>query len=208
MTGRELFRLIKPLLNAASCGLRVLPQAFVASSWWIVSYLPGKPGVAIRYLIAKRLCRQCGDNVMIGTGVTVDFWDRLSIGNNVTIHQFCYLDANGGISIGDNVSIAHATSLVAFEHSWSDVNTPIKYNPLIPGKIEIGSDVWIGCGVRVLSGTTIGERTIVAAGAVVTRGRYARGIYGGVPARHLKSLDTSANAAVQPDQNVISVPAA
>ena len=71
-------------------------------------------------MFAKRLCRSCGDNVQIGPGVVVQHWSRLSLGNNVNIHRFCYVDARGGIDIGDDVSIAHGCSLVAFDHSWDD----------------------------------------------------------------------------------------
>lgn len=189
MTGRELFKRLAPLINVASFALRLLPRRLVASCWWMFAFFPGKMGIGIRYLLAQRLCSSCGRNVLFGVGVTVQHWDRLSIGDNVTIHQYCYLDANGGILIGDQVSIAHATSLVAFEHSWDDLDKPIKYNPLVLGPITIQSDVWIGCGVRVLSGATIGTRTVIAAGAVVTRGEYGQGVYGGVPARRLKSLE-------------------
>jgi acetyltransferase-like isoleucine patch superfamily enzyme len=110
------------------------------------------------------------------------------LGNNVNIHRFCYLDARGGIDIGDDVSIAHGCSLVAFDHSWDDRSKPIKYNPLVAAPIEIGSDVWLGCGVRVLSGVSIGKRSIIAAGAVVTKGFYEAGIFGGVPAKCLSEL--------------------
>ena len=65
---------------------------------------------------------------------------------------------------------------------------PIKYNPLVAAPIEIGSDVWLGCGVRVLSGVSIGRRSIIAAGAVVTKGLYEAGIFGGVPAKCLSEL--------------------
>ena len=55
-------------------------------------------------------------------------------------------------------------------------------------KIKIGNDVWLGCGVRILSGTVIEDRVIIAAGAVV-KGHLESGyIYGGVPAKRLKKL--------------------
>lgn len=87
-------------------------------------------------------------------------------GFNLSIHEFSYLDAAGGIEIGDNVSIAHNCSLVSFEHTWTDLETLIKYNPTKLYPIKIGNDVWLGCGVRVLAGTVIEDRVIVA-GAVV-----------------------------------------
>ncbi|MNR09087.1 putative acetyltransferase [compost metagenome] len=114
--------------------------------------------------------------------------ENLEVGDNVSIHAGCYIDAAGGVEIGNNVSIAHQSSIVAFEHTWGEQNLPIKYNKTVSSGVLISSDVWIGCGVRVLDGSRIDERVVVAAGAVV-KGRLAsRGVYGGVPVRRLKSI--------------------
>lgn len=190
-TGREIFERLAPFLYACVALLKLMPRGLVTRCWWMVEWFPGKLGIGIRYVFAKRLCRSCGPNVLIGPGVFVDHWENLSFGSNVTLHRNCYVDARGGIEIGDNVSIAHATSLLAFDHSWEDASIPIKYNPLVSTPITIESDVWLGCGVRVLAGAKIGTRTIVAAGAVVTSGGIGGGIYGGVPAKLLREFDMS-----------------
>ena len=49
-------------------------------------------------------------------------------------------------------------------------------------------DVWVGCGCRILSGVTIGSRSIVAAGAVVNKNIPSRVMVGGVPAKVLKEI--------------------
>ena len=190
-TGRQVFRLVGPLLRFGAMLLNLVPRFLVRNTWWAAEWLPGLFGIGVRYAIAKRLCRSCGDLVQIGPGVAIDHWDQLTIGSNVNIHRHCYIDARGGIAIGDNVSIAHSSSLLAFDHSWQDVSIPIKYNPLVLRPISIDSDVWIGCGVRILSGVTLASRTIVAAGAVVTKGDYESGIYGGVPAKLIAPLTES-----------------
>jgi hypothetical protein len=51
---------------------------------------------------------------------------------------------------------------------------------------HIGNDVWIGGGVIVLQGTTIGDGAVIAAGAVVTRDVAPYAVVAGVPARVLK----------------------
>lgn len=188
MTGRRLFELAYPAICVVVFLTRMIPRSVMRRLWWTVSWVPGILGVGLRYVFSKRLCKSCGKTVFWGTGVIVDNWSNLSIGDNVNIRENCYVDALGGITIGDNVSIAHASSLVAFEHGFDDVTVPIKYNPLKPAPIEISSDVWVGCGVRILSGSKIGERTVIAAGAVVPRGEYSGGIYGGVPVKLLKRL--------------------
>lgn len=188
MRGRDLFHRVEPVLNAGAVALRVLPARAVSGTWWLVDWIPGLVGMGIRYAWAKRLCRSCGSNVMIGRHVDIRNWGGLSLGDNVTIHGQCYLDAMGEIAILDDVSIAHATSILSFEHGFDDPQQAIKNQPLRMTPVHIGPDAWIGAGVRVLAGAMIGRRSVVAAGAVVTRGVIAEGVYGGVPARLLKKI--------------------
>ena len=188
MTGRNLFRRIKPALKAVDALARLLPRGMFSHTWFLIENFPGHIGILLRYIFLKRLARSCGDNVMIGRRCTLHHWEGLTLGDNVTIHVNCYIDAIGGVRIGSNVSIAHATSILSFEHSWSDPSVPIKYNELVLGAVEIGDDVWVGCGVRLLSGARIGTRTVIAAGAVVRKGDYSGGIFGGVPATCLKQF--------------------
>ncbi|MEL7311219.1 MAG: acyltransferase [Pseudomonadota bacterium] len=168
----------------------ILPRPILRWLYRLIQPIPGVLPVLLRYALIKNLCPKVGDNVYVGNDVTIHFFDRLSIGNNVSIHTQCYLDANGSIHIGSDVSIAHASSLVAFDHSWGDPSTPIRKNPLVPAPITIESDVWIGAGVRILAGASLPSRTVVAAGAVVSRTLAAPpgSLLGGVPARVLREL--------------------
>lgn len=54
--------------------------------------------------------------------------------------------------------------------------------------VEIENDVWIGCGVRIMAGVTIHKRSIVAAGAVVTKDIDSGSLVGGVPAKMIKEI--------------------
>lgn len=189
MSGREIFSKVKPLLTLANKVNTFIPKIIFESTWWLVSGLPGKMGFGIRYLYAKRLCKNCGDAPQIGPNVTILGWQRLWIGDRVSIHKYCYIDARGGVTIQSDTSVAHQTSVLSFEHTYSDPSTPIKYNPLKFESVAIGRDVWIGCGVRILAGSVINDRSIIAAGAVVPRGNYPSGIYAGVPAKRKRDLN-------------------
>ena len=57
-----------------------------------------------------------------------------------------------------------------------------------PAPIHIGSKVWIGAGVIVTKGVTIGDNSVIAAGAVVTHDIPSNVIAAGVPARILKEI--------------------
>lgn len=197
MRGREAYFKAKPFLRMLIFFLQLLPKSWVVSGWWTVQWLPGLFGAGMRYAFASRLCRSVGDNVLFNQGIYVKNWGGIVIGSNVTIQQNGYLDGEGGITIGNDTSIAHSVSILSFEHTWEDSSRPLKDNPRRTAPVYIGNDVWIGCGVRVLSGVHIGDRTVVAAGAVVTRGRIGGAIYGGVPARQIStfaSLPQSATA--------------
>lgn len=54
--------------------------------------------------------------------------------------------------------------------------------------IKIGKRVWIGAHATILSGVTVGDNSIIAAGAVVTKDVPANSVVGGVPAKVIKTL--------------------
>ncbi len=151
-------------------------------------FIGNKFEILFNYFELKSNSKFVGDNVYVSKNVIIKNQSKLSVGSNFSIHEFSYIDAAGEIEVGDNVSIAHNCSLISFEHGWDDINIPIKYNPTKLNKITIGNDVWLGCGVRILSGTVIEDRVIVAAGAVVKGNLQSGYIYGGVPAKRLKKL--------------------
>jgi acetyltransferase-like isoleucine patch superfamily enzyme len=187
-TGRSLFRRARPLIRALQAALGALPVTVRMALWGMSSAGSSKFRLGIRYVLASTLAKTCSENVFLGPRITVVGWGGLEIGRNVSIHQDSYIDASGGVLIGSDVSIAHAVSILSFEHSYDDLRTPIKYNPLRYGPVHISDDVWIGCGVRILSGVTIGSRAIVAAGAVVANDVPSGTVVGGVPARILKRI--------------------
>lgn len=194
MKGREIFAMLRPGFRAAMSVNRCLPRTVFKNTWWMVQSLPGFPGVGLRYLWAARLSAGVGDNVWFDAGVYVKHWSGLTFGSNVSIHQMCYLDGEGGITIGDEVAIAHGSSIMSADHTFDDPSVPIRYGPIRRDPVVIESDVWIACGVRVLAGAHITMRTVVAAGAVVRRGKIGGGIYGGVPARRLAAIPPSREA--------------
>jgi acetyltransferase-like isoleucine patch superfamily enzyme len=75
-------------------------------------------------------------------------------------------------------------------HNFSDITRPIKQQGVNRKGIKIGSGCWIGAKVTVLDGAVIGNGCVIAAGSVVTAGKYDDNcIYGGVPAKFLKSRE-------------------
>lgn len=188
-SGRVSFLKWKPVIRAGLTLFRVMPQFLQKFIFNLSSMFDGRFSVVIRYFYVKSNSKRCGDNVYIGRYVTIKNCNGLEIGNNVSVHDSCYIDAVGGVEIGSNVSIAHQSSIVSFNHTWSDASLPIKYNPLIKGKVEIGDDCWIACGVRVLAGSCLKSRTVVGAGAIVNNTYPAHSLVAGVPAKVIRTLE-------------------
>lgn len=107
-----------------------------------------------------------------------------------SIHVFqvpgCYWQAfDATITIGHDCHIAPNVGVITTNH---DILDPNKH---VPGKpIVIGDNCWIAMNTVILPGVTLGNNTVVAAGAVVTRPfPEGRCVIGGVPARVIKRLD-------------------
>lgn len=186
ISGREVFQNYRTLISFAERTYNILPRPIQKTIYTVIKNK--KIRVLFRYYDLRSKGFDIKENIYIAENVILKNSDKLTLGINFSVHEFSYIDAIGGISIGDNVSIAHNSSLISFEHTWIDKNVPIKYNPVITNSINIGNDVWIGCGVRILSGTVIQDRVIVAAGAVVKGVLESGYLYGGVPARRIKKL--------------------
>ncbi len=152
----------------------------------LVKYFPGKiPGDFLRSIVLKMFAKKnhsyhISDNVVFWYP-----WD-ISIGKHVQIGENCFLDGFGGIEIGDWTLIAHNSSLISENHSYERLDIPIYYQKKTMKKIVVGENVWIGCGVRVLLGVTIGDGAVIGAGSVVTDDIPPYAVAAGVPARIIK----------------------
>ncbi|MDZ7824379.1 MAG: acyltransferase [Ahrensia sp.] len=188
MSGQQIFAKLKPVTTAIGVVFKLLPRFLFTLTWPLLELVPWKLGIFLRFLWAKRLAKSCGDYVVFETGVRVTFWEHIELGSNVAIYETCYLDAKGGIKIGDNVSIAHQSSLISFDFDIHNFDGPLKFSPMNKKPIIIGDDTMIFSGVRIFAGAKLAPRTVVAANAVVRQGDYQPGVYAGMPAVWKKSL--------------------
>lgn len=188
MNGRAIFKNFSFLIKFIRILSKMLPRSLAIFLFDCSSSMPTRLGVFIRYILLCRISKNIGDNVYIGRYCIFKNLRELSIGNNVSLHDYCYVDAKGSISIGNDVSIAHGCSLLSFDHIYDDgENTKIKYKPLIHREIKIGSNVWIGCGCRVLCGSIIDTKVVIAANSVV-KGKLESGLHAGTLAKKIKEI--------------------
>jgi acetyltransferase-like isoleucine patch superfamily enzyme len=91
------------------------------------------------------------------------------------------------VTIGAYSMLANDVSIMGDDHDYKTVGLPMmfagraKFNPT-----KIGKDVWIGAHAIVMTGVTIGDGSIIAAGSVVTKDVEEYSIYGGIPAKKIK----------------------
>ncbi|MBK8982256.1 MAG: N-acetyltransferase [Ignavibacteria bacterium] len=130
---------------------------------------------------------EIGDNTKIGTFVEIQ--KNASVGRNCKISSHTFICE--GVHIGDNVFIGHNVTFIndkypratsaggnlQTEEDWTVIETYIKDGA------SIGSSATVMCGV------TIGENSIIAAGAVVTKDIPANAVAGGVPAKIMKKVN-------------------
>ena len=187
--GRHLFRAGRWILLGSAATLGLLPRFVAEALLALLRNVPGHVGLALRYVCVRRLAASCGENVAVYAGAHLRDLHNLRLGSNIKIGEMCFLGASGGLTIADDVSVAHATTILTGEHDYTQPG-PLRETPVIFDPVRIDRDVWIGAGVRILAGTHIGEGSAVGAGSVVTRDVPAHAIVAGVPARLLRRRPT------------------
>src|SRR5690606_7312083 len=108
-----------------------------------------------------------GENAIIEPAFFCDFGSNITPGNNVFLnYDFVVLDVTP-VTIGNDVLIGPAVQIYTATHPL-DVQTR-RTGLEMGAPIRIGDEVWIGGGALILPGVTIGARTVIGAGSVVTR---------------------------------------
>jgi acetyltransferase-like isoleucine patch superfamily enzyme len=117
--------------------------------------------------------------VSFANGRNITIGDRSRIGANVSLWAG---PGQGRIVIGPDALFAPNVMLTAASYRFND-GSPVTTQAMDEGDIIVGADVWLGYGVVVLPGITIGDRAILAAGAIVTKDVPRNAIVGGNPAK-------------------------
>ena len=110
----------------------------------------------------------------------------MKLGKNSTIHSGFRIDSGWPwlISIGDDVTIAPSVTILAHDASTNVVKCGTKL-----GRVDIGNNVFIGTHAIILCNTKIGDNVVVGAGSVVTRDLPSNGVYAGIPAVKVASIE-------------------
>lgn len=138
----------------------------------------------IRELLSEIIGTQVDESTTVFPPFYTNYGGFIRLGRNVFINHDCSFLDLGGITIEDDVLIGPRVSLVSEDHPVD----PKARKTLIPKPVLIKRNAWIGAGATVLPGVTVGENSVVAAGAVVNKDVPANTVVAGVPAKVIKSL--------------------
>ena len=122
-----------------------------------------------------------------------NFSPQIIIGSNVTFNNDCHIGCINELNIEDNCLFASRVFISDHDHGKTTLDSlelpPTKRLLHSKGKVTIRKNVWVGEGVAILAGVTIGENSIIAANSVVTKSFPSNVVIGGVPAKIIKAID-------------------
>ena len=110
--------------------------------------------------------------------------EHVSLGPGCSINAECWFEGHGRIVIGHNCMFGSQVMILTSNHEIGPdgvVSRPATY-----GEVHIGDRCWIGTRVMIMPGVTIGEGTIIGAGALVTKDCDPGAVYIGVPAKRVR----------------------
>ena len=123
------------------------------------------------------------------------------IGKNVYIDRGVFIEGWRPhlVIVEDNVEIGPKVIIVAIDSSYNTISQ--RNIPILYGNVTVERNAYIGAGAVILPGVTIGEYSIVAAGAVVTKDVLPRTVVAGVPAKMIKTVDEGLSQFEDPEES-------
>lgn len=109
----------------------------------------------------------------------VKYPERIVLGHSVIVGPHCVLGGMAGITMGDHVRLSEGACV---ETGGLDIRGTLPYSH-VAKPIILGKGVWLGYRATVLGGVTVGDGSVVGAGAVVTRDVPPNSIAVGSPAK-------------------------
>jgi maltose O-acetyltransferase len=141
---------------------------------------------ALRRQILKQLIPMQGEGLWIEPPFCCDYGSNIRVGDKVFFNFNCTIVDVMMVTIGNNVLFGPSVQIYTAMHpmKWQERATGLEFAK----PVTIGSDTWVGGGVIICPGVTIGNRSVIGAGSVVTRDIPNDVFAAGNPCRVLKSL--------------------
>ncbi len=155
----------------------------------------------VREALLKKLLKSVGKGVHFEPNFRCEFGYHISIGDHFYANFDCIMLDGGGIEIGDNVLLGPRVGIYTSNHAidaWERVHGACYAKP-----VKIGNNVWVGAGVHINQGVTIGDNTIITiidSGSVITKDIPSNVIAAGVPCKVIRSITEAEKTGYRPSQ--------
>lgn len=176
MLAGELYDPLDPALVAARSRARDLCQDLNATR---------EHQTELRRKITRDLFAAGGDSVWLQPPFFCDYGTNILLGQKVFFNFNCVVLDVCRVKIGDFTLFGPAVQLYTATHP---LNAALRRQQEFGKPIEIGSDVWVGGGAILCPGVTIGSRTVIGAGSVVTRDLPGGVFAAGNPCRVIRDI--------------------
>lgn len=134
-----------------------------------------------------------GNHIYLENGVKLNIGNiqaELTIGSYSYINSYTIIDCHHKVTIGKNTQIGPHCYITDFDHDIQvDIRNPHHRSNKSYAPVCIEDNVWLGAGVIVLKGVTIGKNSVIAAGSVVTKTIPANVVAAGSPAKVIKHIE-------------------
>lgn len=138
----------------------------------------------VRAILSEIIGAEADETTTLFPPFYTNFGRFTQLGKHVFINHACSFLDMGGITLEDHVLIGPKVNLITENHPLN----PEDRRALIGKPILIKRNAWIGAGAIILPGVTVGENSMVAAGAVVSKDVPANTVVGGIPAKFIKHI--------------------
>ena len=132
-----------------------------------------------------------GNQVIIKTGFYTDRPERVSIGDNSFLNNYCRFffgnNSDAHIEVGNNVYFAPNVSLLTATHEIGTEKQ--RAGKTIHKSVIIEDGVWIGAGATIFPGVKIAQGGVIGVAAVVTKSTEPNSLYYGIPAKKIRDLE-------------------
>ncbi len=154
----------------------------------VLNSLPRMAFMKVNRWLLRQLGHQVDATSIIWSSVKLLGEVKLHLGRNSFVGDQCTITGGSStVEIGDYCDISSNVSFVTGSHHI-DLQGERIAGEGYSSDIKVGNRVWIGFGTIVLGGVEIGSNVIVATGSVVNKSLSSNAIYGGVPAKLIRTL--------------------
>jgi len=131
--------------------------------------------------------KSCGQDFQVTHDSILRGIEKISVGRHCFVANGTFIMGNGEIIIEDEVMIGPNSVIIADNHTYS--NGSFRYGKPKKGKIFLGKGSWIAANCTVQINSSLPQGSVLAANSFLNRSfSLSDSIYGGIPARYIKSL--------------------